>query len=184
MRRIGTTLVRVITGDLTRQDVDAIVNAANEHLAHGGGVAAAIVQAGGSSVQRESAAWVREHGPVAPGHTAVTTAGVLPARHVIHVVGPRYRAGRDNEGMLRTAVEAALDAALEHGDHSIAFPAISAGIFGYPRTEATRVLADAVVTWVSAHPGVLDEVRLVGYDDATAADFVAGLERSGRESGE
>ncbi|NIA25478.1 MAG: macro domain-containing protein [Gammaproteobacteria bacterium] len=184
MRRIGATLVHVITGDLTRQDVDAIVNAANEHLAHGGGVAAAIVRAGGSPVQRESTAWVREHGPVAPGHATVTTAGAMPARHVIHVVGPRYRTGQDNEGMLRTAVEAALDAALEHGDRSIAFPAISAGIFGYPRAEATRVLADAVLTWVSAHPGALDKVCLVGYDDATAADFATGLERSGQESDE
>ncbi|HDK46288.1 MAG TPA: hypothetical protein ENG94_08455, partial [Actinobacteria bacterium] len=151
MRRIGTTLVRVITGDLTRQDVDAIVNTANEHLAHGGGVAAAIVRAGGSPVQRESTAWVRERGPVAPGHAAVTTAGAMPARHVIHVVGPRYRTGQDNEGMLHQAVEAALDTALEHGDRSIAFPAISAGIFGYPRAEATSVLADAVVTWISTH---------------------------------
>ena len=108
----------------------------------------------------------------------------MPARHVIHVVGPRYRTGQDNEGMLHQAVEAALDTALEHGDRSIAFPAISAGIFGYPRAEATSVLADAVVTWISTHPGALDEVRLVGYDDATTADFAAALERSGEESAE
>jgi putative ATPase len=175
--RIGSTTIEAVQGDLTRQGVDAVVNAANEHLRHGGGVAAAIVRAGGPVVQRESDAWVRSHGPVGVGQAAVTTAGAMPARHVIHVVGPRYREGQDNEGPLRAAVRAALDAAAAEGDRSVAFPAISAGIFGYPRAEATRVIADEVVRWVEAHPDALDEVRLVGYDEATAGDFAAGLTR-------
>lgn len=173
------TSIRVVTGDLTLQDVDAIVNAANERLAHGGGVAAAIARAGGSAVQTESRAWVREHGPVGRGTAAVTSAGRMPARHVIHVVGPRYRKGQDNEGMLRQAVTAALEAARDQGDRSIAFPAISAGIFGYPRVEATQILADTAVAWVAANPGALDEIRFVGYDDATAKDFAHGLQNTG-----
>lgn len=177
--QIGSTTITTVQGDLTRQDVDAVVNAANEHLAHGGGVAAAIVRAGGRVVQDESTEWVRTHGPVRNGQAAITTAGAMPARHVIHVVGPRYHAGQDNEGMLRAAVRAALDAAAAHGDRSVAFPAISAGIFGYPRAEATRIIADEVVSWVMQHPEALGEVRLVGFDPATAEDFAQGLAAAG-----
>ena len=167
--------VRVIVGDLTRQDVDAIVNAANSHLQHGGGVAAAIARAGGSVVQAESDAWVAEHGPLTSGTAAVTSAGAMPARYVVHVAGPIYRAGRDNEGMLRASVRGALDAASEVGARSVAFPAISAGIYGYPAPEATAILADEVVTWLREHRGRLDEVRLVALDGEFAALFEHGV---------
>ena len=109
-RPVGEAHVFVVQGDVTVQPVDAIVNAANETLAHGGGVAAAIVGAGGRVIQEESDQWVREHGPVGRGQAAVTTAGALQASHVIHVVGPRYQVGQDNEGMLRDATVAALEA--------------------------------------------------------------------------
>ena len=82
------------------------------------------------------------------------------------------------EGMLRQAVTAALDTARDQGDRSIALPAISSGIFGYPRAQAAMVIAGSVATWVSANPGVFDEVRLVGFDETTAADFAAGLDGS------
>jgi hypothetical protein len=95
----GTVVACV--GDLTRQDVDVVVNAANEHLQHGGGVAAALARAGGAAVREESDAHVATHGPVEPGSAAVTTAGALPARHIVHVVGPRYRRGQDNAGCSR-----------------------------------------------------------------------------------
>ena len=163
-------------GDITAQDVDAIVNAANEYLKHGGGVAAAIVRAGGHSIQDESDRWVRDHGPVGAGIAAVTSAGQLAARWVVHTVGPRYSAGQDNEAPLAAAVTAAMDAAAGAGARSLAFPAISAGIFGYPRPEATAVVAATVAGWLEAHPGEIDEVRLVGFDAGTVADFAAGLE--------
>lgn len=172
--------IEVVQGDITRLEVDVVVNAANEHLQHGGGVAAAIARAGGPTIQAESDAWVREHGPLGPGRAAVTTAGRMPARHVVHVVGPRFREGQDNEGLLRRAVVAALDAARNLEARSVALPAISAGIFGYPRREATRVIAQAVADWLEADPGTVREVILVGYDQATATDFreaVAGLGR-------
>ena len=98
---IAGTTVSALRADLTLQEVDAVVNAANEYLAHGGGLAAAIVAAGGWEIQEESDRWVAEHGPLSPGVAAVTGAGRMPARMVIHVAGPRYRAGQDNEGLLR-----------------------------------------------------------------------------------
>jgi O-acetyl-ADP-ribose deacetylase len=167
--------VRAVVGDLTRQEVDAVVNAANEHLQHGGGVAAALARGGGPVVQEASDAWVDEHGPLEPGTAAVTPAGDLPARWLVHVVGPRYRRRQDNEGLLRQAVAAALDAAADLGARSVALPAISAGIFGYPPAEAGRVIAEEASRWAAAHGGSVAEVRLVALDDAGAAAFAAGL---------
>jgi O-acetyl-ADP-ribose deacetylase len=172
---VAGTRVVVVAGDLTAQDVDAVVNAANEQLRHGGGVAAALARAGGRAVQRTSDAWVREHGPLGPGGAAVTTAGRLPARWIVHVVGPRHQEGQDNAALLRQAVDAALDAALDAGARSVALPAISAGIFGYPPAEAGAVIAAAVRAWAHRHAGALAEVRLVGFDVDAARHFAAGL---------
>jgi O-acetyl-ADP-ribose deacetylase (regulator of RNase III) len=168
-------MITVVAGDITTQRVDAIVNAANEHLQHGGGVAAAIVRAGGAVVQTESDAWVREHGPIGPGRAAITTGGDLPAAYVIHVVGPRYRAGAENKGALTRAVTAALDAAALTGCRRVALPAISTGVFGYPRTEAIRVIVETASEWLERRPGLLSEVRLVGHDRAAADDFRAAM---------
>ncbi len=170
------TRLVVVAGDLTTQEVDAIVNAANAHLAHGGGVAGAIARAGGTAIQAESDAWVREHGPLSPGAAAVTTAGDLPARWVVHIAGPVHREGQDNAGLLATAVGTALDAATTTGARTVALPAISAGIYGYPVAAATAVIVAAVREWVAAHPGLLDEVRFIGFDDTTVAGFRHGLE--------
>ena len=167
--------VRVVVGDLAQQDVDAVVNAANSHLQHGGGVARALVQAGGAVIQHESDAWVGEHGPLPVGGAAVTTGGAMPARHVIHVAGPIYRRGQDNEGLLRAAVAGALDAAERIGARSMAFPAISAGIYGYPLAAATSILAAEIVTWLARHPDAIDQVRLVALDDGVADHFRHGL---------
>lgn len=161
----------MVQGDLPTQRVDAIVNAANETLQHGGGVAAAIVRAGGSVIQQESTEWVMEHGELRPGSAAITNAGSLPARYVIHVVGPRYQAGQDNAHRLRQAVTAALDAAALSGCRKVALPAISAGTFGYPRPEACEVIVTACRDWLDRRPGLLSEVRLVGYDETAAEDF-------------
>jgi O-acetyl-ADP-ribose deacetylase (regulator of RNase III) len=178
-KAVGRGRIFVVRGDLTRQRVEGVVNAANEHLAHGGGVAAAIVRTGGRVIQEESDQWLRDHGPLGPGDAAVTTGGMLQASHVIHVVGPRYRPDADNEGLLRTAVTAALDAAESVELQSIAMPAISAGVFGYPRDEAARVISEAVADWFTGREqgeGHLREVRLVGFDRDAAADFAAAVE--------
>ncbi len=175
--RVGSANVFVIHGDLTKQPVGAIVNAANENLTHGGGVAVAIVRAGGRVIQEESDQWVRDHGPVGPGQAAVTTGGALHASHVIHVVGPRFHEGGDNRALLAQAVGAALDAAASAEIRSVAMPAISAGIFGYPVAEATAVIAATVVDWLRDHQdGPVEEVRLVGFSGTTAAHFATGLD--------
>ncbi len=166
--------IEVVLGDITKQDVDAIVNAANAHLAHGGGVAAAIAMAGAPDVDAESRAWVDSHGPVPPGGAAVTSAGSMPADHVVHVVGPVYRDGRDNEALLSEAVGAALDAAVALGARSIAMPAISSGIYGYPPAEACRVIVESVSTWLGGG-GDLDEIRLVAFSDDITDYYVTAL---------
>lgn len=169
-------MIKVVQGDLTAQPVAAIVNAANEDLQHGGGVAAAIADAGGPVIQRESDEWVAEHGPIGPGRAAITSAGRLPARYVIHVVGPRYRAGQDNEGLLRQAVTAALDAAAVSGCRTVALPAISAGIFAYPRADACQVIVAAARNWLDRRPGLISEIRLVAFDQEVADLFRKALE--------
>lgn len=173
--RVGGARLRAVVGDLTTQPVDVVVNAANEQLAHGGGVAAAISRAAGPRLQAESDAWVAAHGPVGPGQAATTDAHGLPAAKVVHVVGPRFRAGQDNARLLAQAVITALDAAARVG-RAVALPAISAGVFGYPPDAAATVIATTCREWLVAHPGALDEVRLVGNDTAMTRRFAAGLD--------
>jgi len=172
---VGATTIRAVQGDLTTLEVDAIVNAANVRLAHGGGLAGAIVQRGGYVIQEESNAWVLEHGPLAPGTAAVTGPGRLPCRAIVHVAGPVYRDGGDNEGPLRTAVGAALAAAAGEGYRSIALPAISAGIFGYPKEEAAVVIASEAVVWAGERPNALHLILLVGFNEMMRAAFADGL---------
>ena len=167
--------ITVVEGDITTQDVDVIVNAANAKLLHGGGVAAAISQAGGPIVDEESRAWVEANGPLGPGAAAVTSAGNMAASDVVHVVGPVYTPKGDNEKRLRLAVTAALDTAQHLGASSVAMPAISAGIYGYPTHEATAVISDTVAAWLDTNPGVLTEVRLVAFGKDTAAGFRIAL---------
>lgn len=174
------TRIHAVAGDITAQEVDVIVNAANPHLSHGGGVALAISRAGGPEIQEESDAWVAEHGPLTPGTAAVTSAGSLPARWVVHVAGPIHSPDQDNAGLLSAAVGAALDAAAEAGGRTVAIPAISAGIYGYPVAEATAVVASAARAWCSEHPEALDEVRLVAFGAEVLEGFREGLEAAGR----
>jgi putative ATPase len=175
-RQVARATLSAVQADLTALEVDAVVNAANEQLHHGGGVAAALSRAGGPTVQRESHAWVAEHGPVRPGQAAVTTAGRMPARYIVHVVGPRYRSGQDNAGLLAQAVSAALHAAAASGATSVALPAISAGIFGYPPQEATAVITQACAEWLGGRPGRLETVLLVGYDEQSAGLFATAVD--------
>ena len=170
----GTTHIAVVEGDLTTIDVDVVVNAANEHLQHRGGLALALSRAGGPAVQESSDQWIRTFGPVVGG-AAVTPSGALPARWIVHAVGPRFQPGSDNEGTLRNAVRAALHLSAGVGARTIGMPAISTGIFGYPLADATRVIAAECAAWCSANPDVFDEILLVGYAAEVAAAFETGL---------
>jgi O-acetyl-ADP-ribose deacetylase len=129
VREVAGVTIEVVLGDLTVQQVDAIVNAANSQLAHWGGVAGAIVERGGVEIQQES----ERKAPVQVGGAVVTGAGKLLARYVIHTVGPVWGEG-DEDSKLRSAVRSALARAEELGLCSLALPAISTGIFGYPKT--------------------------------------------------
>ncbi len=132
------TRLDIAQGDLTQEPVDAIVNAANKHLAHGGGVAGAIVSKGGRSIQRESDDWVSQHGLVSHAEPAYTRAGSLPARYIIHAVGPVWGEGAEDT-KLASAITGSLRRAEALGLESIAFPAISTGIFGFPKERAAHI---------------------------------------------
>jgi len=163
--------LRLVHGDLTEERVDAIVNAANAQLAHGGGVAGAISRRGGPQIQAESDAWVRQHGPVPHDRPAVTGGGRLPCRHVIHAVGPVWGEG-DEDAKLASAVSGSLAVADELGLTSLALPAISTGIFGFPKDRGARVILDAIVTYLQAHPqSPLHEIRITLIDSPSVAIF-------------
>lgn len=167
----NATRVRVIRGDLTEAPVDAIVNAANTHLQHGGGVAGAIVRKGGSIIQTES----DRIGYVPVGECAVTTAGTLSAKYVIHTVGPRWGEG-DEEAKLRSAVKNTLKTARERAFATIAMPAISAGIFGFPKDRCARIMVEEIAGFTGSHTGI-EGVDIYLMDDQIVDFFSREIER-------
>lgn len=170
-------VLRLVHGDLTEESVEAIVNAANEHLAHGGGVAGAIVRRGGPEIQRESDAWVRAHGPARHDRPGLTGAGRLACRAVIHAVGPVWGSG-DEERKLTTAYTAALELAHAERYRSIAFPSLSTGIFGFPVERAAPLAVGAVTRfWQTRGDSPLVEVRFTIIDAPTVAVFRHAIER-------
>lgn len=178
-KRPDGRVLQVVRGDITEERVDAIVNAANSHLAHGGGVAGAIVRKGGWEIQEESNRWVKEHGPVPTGSAAVTGAGKLPAKYVIHAVGPRWGMGNE-DALLYQAVQSALARADELGVRSLSLPAISTGIFGFPKERGVGVILKAVQDYLDAHPNSsLREIRFCNIDKRTTDLFVKALSKKG-----
>jgi O-acetyl-ADP-ribose deacetylase (regulator of RNase III) len=150
-------------GDITREDVDAIVNAANSSLLGGGGVDGAFHRAGGPEILAECRAIREKQYPqgLPTGEAVITTGGRLAAQHVIHTVGPIYgHHGGDEARLLADCYENAIALAAKHGLETIAFPAISTGVYGYPKEEAKKVSLEAVERALTAHPGI-KEVRLV-----------------------
>lgn len=168
----GQTL-QIAQGDITLEEVDAIVNAANEHLQHGGGVAWAIVRRGGDVIQQESDTWIRKHGLVPHSRPAWTRAGSLPSRFVIHAVGPVWGETSDEDKKLAEAVSGSLQVADELKCESIAFPAISTGIFGFPKDRAARIMFKTIEDFFAGNPSGLKLVRLVLWDDETVKVFLS-----------
>jgi O-acetyl-ADP-ribose deacetylase len=147
--QILRTVVELIQGDITDMATDAIVNAANSQLAHGGGVAAAIVKKGGQVIQDESSIWVKAWGgEVSVGSAAITSGGKLKAKYVIHAVGPRMGEG-DEDNKLKKATLSSLQMADRHNLKSVALPAISTGIFGYPMDRCARVMIGSTLEYLS-----------------------------------
>jgi len=172
----GDSTLVALTGDITEMPVTVIVNAANVELDHGGGVALAIAIAGGSTIGAESRRWIDEHGPLAPGIAALTSAGEMPSQYVVHVAGPIHTPDQDNEGLLAAAVVGALDAAAEIDATTVAMPAISAGIYGYPPHEASAVIAETAASFLSEGATSLRSVRLVGFNEDMTDRFVDAME--------
>jgi O-acetyl-ADP-ribose deacetylase (regulator of RNase III) len=160
-------------GDLTEEAVDAIVNAANDGLMHGGGLAGAIVRRGGQSIQLESIQWVREHGAAGHDKPALTRAGTLPCKAIIHAVGPTWADGMHHEDeKLRTAYTAALRLAHEQGFTSVAFPSISSGIFDFPVERGAAIAVKALEDFCAAHPtSPVRDLRFVLIDAQTLDVF-------------
>ena len=173
----GGQKIQLVHGDITDETVDAIVNAANTHLAHGAGVAGAIVRKGGRQVQEESWQWVEEHGPVSHAEPAYTHAGNLPCRYIIHAVGPRWGEG-DEIARLEAAVNGSLKRAEGLELVSIAFPAISTGIFGFPVHLAAQLMFSTINKYLENNPASkVNLVRVVLFDRETQQAFEAEWEQ-------
>lgn len=169
----GGKKLRLVQGDITVRDVDAIVNAANSHLKHGGGVAGAIVREGGRVIQEES----DTIGFVPVGSASATGAGKLKAKYVIHTVGPRMGEG-DEESKLKSAVHSTLALADEKGLKSISMPAISSGIFGFPKDRCAKILVGESVIYLRDNvASSLELVEFCVFDDKTAGFFMHEFER-------
>jgi O-acetyl-ADP-ribose deacetylase (regulator of RNase III) len=171
--------IQIVQGDITIENVDAIVNAANEHLQHGGGVAWAISKKGGPTIQKESDEWIRQHGPVPHPHPAWTSGGLLPAKYVIHAVGPvwddaqRAGASGDKDAKLADAVTGSLRVADELKCSSIALPAISTGIYGFPKDRAAEIIFSTIHKYfVENSSSAVKTVKLVLFDQPSVDVFV------------
>jgi O-acetyl-ADP-ribose deacetylase (regulator of RNase III) len=153
-KKFGNTEIELMRGDITEMKTDAIVNAANSQLAHGGGVAGSIVRKGGKTIQEESDVWVKAWGgEVSVGSVAITSGGELPARYVIHAVGPKMGEGEEDE-KLRKACLSSLTMADQRHFESIAFPAISTGIFGFPMDRCAEILLSTTIEFVQKQTSI------------------------------
>lgn len=172
--QIGPCTLELVTGDITRQDTDAIANAANSRLAGGGGVDGAIHRAGGPSIMAETRQKYPQGCPT--GEAVITGAGNLPARYVLHTVGPVWGSGQQGEeALLASAYRRSLEVAVAHDCQSVSFPSLSTGAYGYPIDLAARTALRTVKAFLQAHqrPAL---VRFVLFDAAAHAAFAAALE--------
>ncbi len=170
---INQSTLELVQGDITKQDVDAIVNAANSSLLGGGGVDGAIHRAAGPELLAEC----RTLGGCETGSAKITRGYKLKARHVIHAVGPIYRDGKQGEpALLASAYRTSLELASQHHCASIAFPAISTGAYGYPMEEAARIAFRTIIAYLEQHPEI-KLVRFVLYDARALAIHERVLEQ-------
>jgi O-acetyl-ADP-ribose deacetylase (regulator of RNase III) len=161
-KTINKSRLELVAGDITKQDTEAIVNAANSRLAGGGGVDGAIHRAGGPEIMEEC----KRIGGCPTGEARITTGGRLKARYVIHTVGPVYKGGTKGEAeLLSSCYKNSLDIAREAGIKSIAFPSISTGAYGYPMADAARLAIKTVIDYLNAHTEIyLVRIVLFGHE--------------------
>jgi O-acetyl-ADP-ribose deacetylase (regulator of RNase III) len=180
--RTGKTL-KLSSGDITRVTADAIVNAANSALAGGGGVDGAIHRAGGPSIMAELDKIRARIGRCPTGSAVSTAAGALPARYVFHAVGPVYRDGQQGEpGLLASCYRKCFELAAEHGVRSIAFPAISTGVYGYPLREAAAIAVGEVARQLERAECPVEVAVFVLFDRAAYEAFAQALDLARRLS--
>jgi len=158
------SLIKLIQGDITKMEVDAIVNAANSSLMGGGGVDGAIHRAGGHAILAECREIVARHGRCETGQAVITSGGNLPAKFVVHTVGPVWHGGNNNEAdLLRNAYLNSLKLAVENGVETIAFPNISTGVYGFPKEKAAEIAIDTVTQFLSKNDQI-KQVYFVCFD--------------------
>ncbi|HYC56160.1 MAG TPA: O-acetyl-ADP-ribose deacetylase [Candidatus Binatia bacterium] len=173
--------ITFVHGDITQQQVDVIVNAANQALLGGGGVDGAIHRVGGPEIMAQCERIRAEMGGCPPGSAVETTAGRLPARAVIHTVGPVWHGGADGEPeLLASCYRRSLALAAEHGYRTIAFPSISTGVYGYPVRQAAAVAVSAIQDELREHPDAFDEIRMVLFSESDLAVYEAARGTSRR----
>jgi O-acetyl-ADP-ribose deacetylase (regulator of RNase III) len=178
--KVKETLLQTVQGDITREKVDAIVNAANSSLMGGGGVDGAIHRAGGPAIVEECRKIVSEHGRLLAGQAVITTGGKLPAKYVIHTVGPVWRGGSGGEeATLASCYTECLKLASANKIESISFPAISTGIYGYPLGSAARVALNGVVKYLEANSTTIEQIHFVLYDTNAYNIYAAEFARIG-----
>ena len=170
-KMIGSTKLVVMEGDITAQETEAIVNAANSRLAGGGGVDGAIHRAGGPAIMAQC----RQIGGCPTGQAVITTGGRLPAGKVIHTVGPIYRGRPEDAKLLASCYASSLELAARHGLRSVAFPSISTGAYGYPLDQAAAVALTAIVKAINEHPEAFDLVRMVLFGQEALAAYEKAL---------
>jgi O-acetyl-ADP-ribose deacetylase (regulator of RNase III) len=157
--------IEVIKGDITKITVDAIVNAANSSLLGGGGVDGAIHRAGGPAILNDCMKIIRRQGGCATGDSVITSAGNLPAKFVIHTVGPVWNGGKNNEGYkLENCYRNSLQLSTDNGCRTIAFPAISTGIYRFPKNEAAKIAVNTICRFLSGTDKI-DKVILVCFEN-------------------
>jgi len=171
--KINNSILVVTKGDITNEKTDAIVNAANSGLRGGGGVDGAIHRAGGPSIMQEC----RKIGICPTGHAVITTAGNLKAKYVIHTVGPIYRGGNRGEaGLLKSAHLESLKLASAQKIKSIAFPAISTGVYGYPKHEAANIALETTINYLNENQDI-KLVRFILFDQNTYDVFTEEMKK-------
>ena len=172
--RIGECRLHLMQGDITQQQVDAVVNAANSQLQGGAGVNGAIHAAGGPEIMQETDARYPDGCPT--GEAVASVGGLLPASHVIHTVGPVWRGGRDGEpAALASCYRKSLQLAVDLDCKSVAFPAISTGVYGYPLDLAANVALKSVIDFLKWHKQP-EDVRFVLFGEGTFGAFARSLE--------
>jgi len=166
-------------GDITTLTVDAIVNAANASLMGGGGVDGAIHRKGGPAILVDCKRIVAQQGELPTGQAVITTAGNLPARHVIHTVGPIWRGGHQGEPeLLADCYRNSLQLAAAHGLRGVAFPNISTGVYRFPKAKAAQLAIDTVQAFGQQHQGSIEQVIFVCFDAENASLYRARLSES------